>query len=146
VFWPLAIPYRSPFWLDETVSYWEISGGLRQIWSRTVDGMSFPLYFYILWTVKKLVGSQEVVLRLPSLLAMLAAVYVRYRIAREYFDRDIAACILFCVQKDVAYAAIDARPYAFAVLATNLAILTFIRWVRPPTKWNSVGLGIQSRL
>jgi len=142
------IPYRAPLWLDETVSYWEISGGFGQIWSRTVAGMSFPPYFYLLWATRELFGNREVVLRIPSVIAMLAAVYVVFRIAREFFHPDVAfiVCILFCLHKDVAFAAIDARPYAFAVLATNLAIYALLLWLRQPDTFRSVMLGASCAL
>jgi hypothetical protein len=137
------LTYKSPLWLDETVSYWEISGGFAQIWRRSIEGLSFPAYSYLLWAIREMFGSREVVLRIPSVLAMLASVFVLYRIARQFFDEDIAllVCILFCLHKDVAFAAIDVRPYAFAVLATNLAIYTLIGWVREPKTSHSILLG-----
>jgi 4-amino-4-deoxy-L-arabinose transferase-like glycosyltransferase len=135
--------YRSPLWLDETVSYWEISGGFAQIWSRTVAGLSFPAYFYILFFFRELFGNRETVLRVPSVLAMLAAVFVLYRIAREFVDYDVAliVCLLFCLHPNVAFAAIDVRPYSFAILAANLAIYVLIRWLRAPTTLLSVLFG-----
>lgn len=140
--WFLA--YRAPLWLDETVSYWEINGGFGQIWSRTISGLSFPAYLYVLWVTRAILGNSEAALRLPSVIAMLAAVYVLYRIAREFFDGGTAllVCTLFCLQGDVAFAAIDARPYAFAVLATNLSIYALIRWVKEPTALHSILLGM----
>ena len=142
VTWFLA--YKSPLWLDETVSYWGISGGFAQIWKRSVEALYFPTYFYVLWATRELFGSREIVLRAPSVLAMLAAVFVLYRIARQLFDEDVAwlVCILFCLHRDVAFAAIDARPYAFAVLATNLAIYALILWVREPKTSRSILLGV----
>ena len=139
--WFLA--YKSPLWLDETVSYWGISGGFAQIWRRSVEALYFPAYFYVLWATREIFGSREVVLRIPSVLAMLASVFVLYRIARQFLDEDVAwlVCILFCLHKDVAFAAIDARPYAFAVLATNLAIYALILWVREPKTSRSILLG-----
>ena len=65
---------QSALWLDETISYWEISGGFGQIWGR--QDVSFPAYFYILWATKALFGSSEAVLRIPSVLAMLGATYM----------------------------------------------------------------------
>ncbi len=140
--WFLA--YKSPLWLDETVSYWGISAGFAQIWKRSVEALYFPTYFYVLWATREMFGSREIVLRIPSVLAMLAAVFVLYRIARQFFDEDVAwiVCILFCLHRDVAFAAIDARPYAFAVLATNLAIYALILWVRDPKTSLSILLGV----
>src|SRR5271166_5953239 len=124
--WFLAL--RAPLWTDETLSYWQIAGGFKQIWSRSIQGNSFAAYAYILWLTKTLFGDAELVLRIPSMLAMLAAVYVFYRCAREMFEWDISllATILFTLPSRVVYAAIDVRPYAFALLLTNLAIFMFL--------------------
>jgi hypothetical protein len=128
--WFLAV--RAPLWLDETVSYWQIAGGFRQIWNRSLPVPSFPAYLYILWLTKTLFGSQELVLRIPSILAMLAAVYMFYRCARELFSQDVSlvATVLFAFHTEIVFAAIDVRPYAFAILMTNLAILAFLRWIK----------------
>ena len=136
--WFLAI--RAPLWLDETGSYWNISGGFRQIWARSVELNSFPAYFYVLWLTNAIFGGREVVLRIPSLLAMLAATYVFYRCARELFSRDVAviATILFILNRRIVFAAIDVRPYAFALLITDLAILSLIRWTKSTSQTKSV--------
>lgn len=125
--WFLALQtplLEAPLGTDETVSYWEIAGGLRQIWARSVEANSFPVYAYILWLTRTLFGRQEIVLRIPSILAMLGGVYVLYRCARELFDWDISliAIIVFMLPKLIAFEAIAIRPYAFALLVTNLTI------------------------
>src|SRR5271169_822357 len=81
--WFLAV--RAPLWTDETLSYWQIAGGFKQIWARSIQGNSFAAYAYILWLTRTLFGDKEIVLRIPSILAMLAAVYVFYKCARELF-------------------------------------------------------------
>lgn len=123
--WFIALP--SPLWLDETSSYWQIGAGFSQIWPR--QGIVFPAYTYILWLSSKLIGTGEVALRIPSILAMLGAAYLLYLSARKIFERDIAiiAVILFSLHPIVVFSAIDARPYAFAVLATNAAMLIVLR-------------------
>jgi len=128
--WFLAI--KAPLWLDETGSYWNISGGFRQIWSRSIELNSFPAYYYVLWFTNAILGSKEVVLRIPSVLAMLAATYVFYRCARNLFARDVAviATALFILNRRIVFAAIDVRPYAFALLMTNLAILSLLLWTK----------------
>jgi len=135
---------RLPLWLDETVSYWQVSAGFGQIWAR--QGLSFPAYSYILWIAKSLFGSSEFALRLPSIFAMLGAVYVLYRIAREFFPPDISliVTIAFSVHPIVIFAAIDARPYAFGVLVVNCAILSLLRWIRTQKATYAIGFGIAS--
>ena len=124
--WFLAV--RAPLWTDETLSYWQIAGGFRQIWSRSIQGNSFAAYAYILWLTNTLFGSRGIVLRVPSILAMLAAVYVFYRCARELFDWDVAliATVCFILPRGIAFAAIDVRPYSFALLVTNLTIFSVL--------------------
>ena len=133
---------RSPLWLDETVSYWQISRGFRQIWSR--QGLSFPAYSYLLWITKSLFGSGEVTLRMLSTLAMLSAVYVLYLVARELFEPDVALTliIIFCLHPIVTFAAIDARPYGCAILTVNCAILNLLRWLRTNSTRHAALLGI----
>ena len=135
------VPIRTALWLDETITYWQISGGFLQIWNR--KGLFFPAYDYILWAWKSVFGASEVAMRIPSVLAMLAAVYVLYRIAREFFELNVAtlACLVFCLHPYIVYAAIDARPYAFALLALNCAILVFLRWLRTRSSKDAVLLG-----
>src|SRR5271170_4403061 len=127
--WLLAL--RAPLWLDETLAYWQVSGGFWKIWSRSELMPSSIGYLYTLWTAKSILGSQEMALKIPSTLAMLGAVYFLFRSARELFDQEIAfiACVFFCLEPNVVFAATDARPYAFALLATNFAIFAFILWM-----------------
>jgi len=140
--WFIAI--RSPLWLDETGTYWMIKDGFSQIWSRQYFGP--PVYFYIVWLAAKVIGTSEIALRIPSVLAMLGAAYLLYLIAREFFDREIAviATIVFCIHPIVRYASIDARPYAFATLATNAAILTTLRMRNNSSNWLAALLGLTS--
>ncbi|HXR14951.1 MAG TPA: glycosyltransferase family 39 protein [Terriglobales bacterium] len=127
--WLLAL--RAPLWLDETLAYWQVSGGFWKIWSRSQLMPSSIGYLYTLWAAKSILGSREIALKIPSTLAMLGAVYFLFRSARELFDQDIAflVCVFFCLEPNVVFAATDARPYAFALLATNVAIFAFIVWV-----------------
>jgi Dolichyl-phosphate-mannose-protein mannosyltransferase len=123
--WLIAL--RAPLSEDETGSVWQVSGGFSQIWHRQY--ICFPTYSYMLWFSTKLLGISEIALRVPSILAMLVAAYLLYRVAREMFDRELAmiATVLFCLNPIVVFAAIDVRPYAFAVLVTNAVILILLR-------------------
>ncbi len=128
--WLLAL--RAPLWLDETLAYWQVSGGFEKIWSRSALMPSSIGYLYTLWAAKSILGGKEVALRIPSLFALLAAVYFLFRSARELCDRETAflAAIFFAIQYNVVFAANDARPYACALLATTLAIFAFARWMK----------------
>jgi hypothetical protein len=120
---------REPLNLDETGSYWQISGGFRQLWLNRFVVTDPPAYSYVLWFATRILGTSEAALRVPSVVAMLAAAVLLYLIARDIFDRELAlvAVALFCLNPIVIFASIDARPYALAVMVLNAAILVLIR-------------------
>jgi uncharacterized membrane protein len=124
--WFIAV--RAPLWLDETVSFYTISAGLSHISARE-GGLSSPPFFYILWFATKMLGTSEIALRVPEILATLGAAYFLYRAARELFDREAAliTTVLFCIHPIVVFGSIDVRPYAFAVLVENAAIFLLCR-------------------
>ncbi len=127
--WFLAI--RAPLWLDETLAYWQVSGGFAKVWTRSALMPSSIGYLYTLWLAKSIFGSSEIALKIPSTLALLGAVYFLFRIASELYDRETAflACIFFALTDNVVFAATDARPYAFSLLAANIATFAFVRWM-----------------
>jgi hypothetical protein len=139
--WFLAI--RAPLWLDETVSMYLIQGGFSGIMSRQIWPDS-PAYSCLLWLWTKAMGTGEITLRISSVLPMLAAVYLLYRTARALFRRDVAiiAALVFCLHPIVIFAAIDIRPYAFAVLALNAAILALVHLRHNDSNWLAVLLGL----
>ena len=141
--WFLAV--RAPLWLDETGSYWVIAKGFSQIWSRE-SGMLFPAYAYILCFSTKLIGTSEIALRVPSILAMFGAVYLLYLAARELFDRELSliATIIFCLHPIVVFASIDIRPYAFGALATNATILILLRLRHNDSNWLAALFGLSA--
>lgn len=134
---------RAPLWLDETLSYWQVSGGFGKIWSRSAQMPSSIGYLYTLWAAKSVLGTSELVLKLPSLLALLAAVYFLFRAVSELFNRETAflACVFFSLEGNVIFAATDARPYAFALLMTTIAIFAFIRWMDDGQMHQAIGFG-----
>ncbi len=140
--WFFAI--RSPLWLDETSSFWQISAGLSHIFSRR--GQVSAAYPYILWLTTRLTGTSEIGLRIPSILATLAAAYLLYRAARELFDRDVAliAVVFFCIHPIVVFASIDARPYAFGAFAINAAIFMLVRLRHSNSDWLAAGFGFSA--
>jgi hypothetical protein len=140
--WFLAI--RAPLWLDETLAYWQVSGGFGKIWSRSAQMPSSIGYLYTLWVAKSILGSQEIALKIPSMFAMLGAVYFLFRATRELFDQEIAflTCIFFCLEYNVVFAATDARPYAFALLATNFAIFAFVLWMTRQQMRHAILFGV----
>jgi hypothetical protein len=138
--WFVAV--RSPLWLDETFSFWQIKAGFWHIPSR--GGVLFVAYPYVLWFATKLLGTSEVALRIPSIVAMLGAVYLLYRAARELFGREFAfiVCIVFCSHPIIIFASVDVRAYAFATLAMSACIFLLVRLRNNDSNWLPALLGL----
>ena len=141
--WFIAI--REPLWLDETVSFFQIKGSFSEILARQ-GWPDVPVYFCILWIWSRVAGTGEIMLRIPSILAMLGAVYLLYRSARELFDRDLAviAAVVFCLHPIVVSAAIDVRPYAFGALAITASILALVHLRHNGSNWLAALFGLSA--
>jgi Dolichyl-phosphate-mannose-protein mannosyltransferase len=125
------MPLGSSLWLDEIGTYWVTNARFTEIVPRAkLFPQSVP-YAAIVWMVRALGGNSEIVLRLPSVLAAGLAVWVLYRLGLEFFDRETAflAIGIFVALPSIAFAAADARPYAFAVLTTIGALWMLVRWL-----------------
>jgi 4-amino-4-deoxy-L-arabinose transferase-like glycosyltransferase len=126
------LPIRSSFWLDETATFWVIKDGLANLLQRSFDwaGQS-PLYYLTAWLALVTGGRHEWVLRLPSLIAMLIAAWLLYRLAERLFDAASArlAVLSFICSGQVAFAADDARPYALGLCLLIATALLLVRWL-----------------
>lgn len=142
--WLLAI--RAPLYLDETGSYWLTRLGPSRMWADQFHSPACPAYYYILWLATKILGTSEVALRIPSVLAMLGAVYLLYLAAREMLDREtsLVAAIVFCIHPIIIFASTNVRPYAFAVLATNAAIFVLLRLRKNDSNWLAALFGFSA--
>ena len=124
-------PIASSFWEDELVTWWVIDGSFREMLHRSyaLQGQS-ALYYPVAWLVRH-VGDQEWVLRLPSLVAMVAAAYLLFRLATRLLDRELGrvTVLAFVVWPGVAVEASNARPYAIAVLVTIGSVLALVTWL-----------------
>lgn len=141
--WFLAI--RAPLWLDETISYFVIKGRFSEILSRQ-GWPGVPAYPYLLWLWAKAAGTGEIALRTSSVLAMLGAVYLLYRSARELLDWDVAviAAVVFCLHPIVTSEAIDVRPYPFAALAITSSIFALVRLRHNNSNWLAALFGLSA--
>lgn len=124
-------PIGSSLWLDETGTYWIVKDSLSEAIGRAARFGLVPTYYVIAWVARVLGGGNEVVLRLPSVLAMLATTWLVFRLGQRLFDREAGrlAAIVFASMGWVAFTAVDARPYAFAFLTLTASTLALVRWL-----------------
>jgi len=124
-------PIASSFWEDELVTWWVIDGSFREMLHRSyaLQGQS-ALYYPLAWLVRH-VGDKEWVLRLPSVVAMVVAVYLLFRLATRLLDRELGrvAVLAFVLWPGIAFEASNARPYAIAVLVTVASVFALVTWL-----------------
>lgn len=142
------LPLWSPLWLDETASWFRVRTGLMSILHRPDVFLMSTVYAAMLWAFQAVLGRSEWVLRLPSLLAMCAATYLLYRLSRRLVDREFAlsAAAVYMLLHSVAFAACDARPYAFTMLAVIASTLLLVRWTGAGRIVDAIGYGLTAGL
>jgi len=129
-----AMPIRSGLWEDEAATFWVVKDGLPEaaLRSWTWSGQSV-LYYATAWLGRHLAPflGLEISLRLPSLVAMAAAAWLLYLVGRRLAGPAVGAVavLAFLCLPEVAFAAIDARPYALALALLLASTLFLIRWV-----------------
>jgi len=119
-------------WLDETGTYWVVSGDVQDTVDRATrfQGQS-PVFFVIEWIARVIGQGNEIVLRLPSLLSMATAALLLYRLAvRLVGDRGaLVGVASFVTSWKIVNEAIDARPYAFGLMIIVGSMLALVRWL-----------------
>jgi mannosyltransferase len=143
VFRGWIVPLSSSFWLDETGTYYIISGSWAQYLDRMAYNIQSPFYTAVLWPVFHLGGTSELVLRLPSILAMAAAAVLVFFIARRLTDASggVLAMMLFVSMRDVAWLAWQARPYATSMALALVSVWFFLLWLERRTAFASILCG-----
>ena len=118
-----------------------------QIWEliHNVDAVFGPYYFFMhFWT--GLIGDTEIELRLPSIIAMAAAVALAGELARRLFSPSagLLTGLILCLLPNLSRYAAEARPYAFACFFSVLALLLLYRALERPGKlrWTTYALAV----
>lgn len=141
-------PMFSSLWLDELGTWWVIKDGFSDAIDRAIEyqGQS-PLFYVIAWGWRRIAGSSEFALRMPSLVAYALATFLLYRLARRLFDEEVAriAAVVFAASI-TAFSASDFRPYSLAILFIVAASLALISWFDRGGLWLGVLYAILAAL
>ena len=143
------LPAKSSFWLDETSTFWMVKDGLGAALTRPMywSGQS-PVYYLTAWLAFLAGGQNELVLRIPSLAAMLVAARLLFKLATRLFGREAAmsAVLAFACSEYVAFAAADARPYALGLCFLIGAALMLVQWLVSDRKRDAAGYSLFSAI
>lgn len=111
---------NAALWYDEAFSAWLAGLPLNRLVAATQGDVHPPFYYFVLWTVSRVLGHAEAVLRLPSLLAGLALLPVVYGLAQRLrLSRQAAvlATVITALAPFQIYYSGEARSYALLTLA-----------------------------
>ncbi len=124
-------------WLDELHTSWVVSGTFDEIARRARIGNQSPLYFYLVRGSTLLLGSNEMAIRLPSLMAgiglMVAVGSVMWRWCGVAWAGWLAAGLV-AVDHNMIFFAQEARPYALVQLVAWLQLAAFWR-LQSTVRW-----------
>jgi mannosyltransferase len=126
---------------DEVTTADVAQRSLADIW-RLVQNIDAVLgsYYIVMHGWTSVVGTTELDLRLPSIVAMAAAVAASGELGRRLFDPVVGTVtgLFLCALPNISRYAAEARPYAFACLLSVVALLVLsgalprgrpLRWV-----------------
>src|SRR5580658_5358393 len=126
-----VIPMGSSFWVDEMATSFVVTHGADDPTLRVAPQVPMSIYYAVPRAAGKVFGFSEAAYRLPSLLAMLAALWLIGRIAGRLIHPDAAWFTVFaCLAlRGFNYQAADARPYALGTCVLCLSAWLLIRWM-----------------
>lgn len=136
--------WGAPLWFDETFSG-VIAGqhSVGELVGWCLNELTGPGYYMPLWAWEKIAGSSDVALRLPSIVASLAAPPLL--LWRGHPDRDVRLvwATLAALWMPGLLSAGDARPYAALFLLGCVQAIAFLNLMRAPRvttalAWTSV--------
>jgi len=130
--WFQLAQLRVGFRTDESLSMWVSSDGIGDTISRAqrFQGNS-PVYFSFVWLWRQIVGDGEFILRLPSVLAIVATCLVLVHFGRELGSTHMgmAAAVVLLSAPGVMAAATTVRPYSFLLLFAVLSSRALWWWL-----------------
>jgi mannosyltransferase len=132
---------------DEVTTADVAQRSVAEIWHmlHTVDAV-FGLYYFFTHAWTRVAGVTELDLRLPSIIAMAAAVAAAGELGRRLFDPAVGTVtgLFLCVLPNTSRYAAEARPYALACLLSVLALLALTGALdrARPLRWAGYGLTV----
>jgi 4-amino-4-deoxy-L-arabinose transferase-like glycosyltransferase len=123
--WLTLVTARKPYWMDEVLAVWTARrGSLGAVWEALRQGAEFspPLYHVLLRAILAAGLDDPVILRLPSILAIVVVALAAFVLVRRRFPLPLAClALVFCLSGLLFTFAIQVRPYAAVAACFALA-------------------------
>jgi uncharacterized membrane protein len=125
-------PLYASLWLDETVTAWIIKGSFYEVLCKAFEYQAqSPLYFLLLKSWTLLFGERDTTLRFFSSFLTVLDLGALYALSRALSIKNTVFFVIFpfiCLE-EVIKASFTARPYALALLAVTLSVLSLVRLI-----------------
>ena len=125
------MPLGSSFWVAEMGTVFVVEHGAAHPSLAVAPQVPKSIYYALPRAASALLGSSEIVYRLPSTLAMGLALFLIARLAARLIHPRAAwfAAFVCLALSGIGYQAADARPYALGTLAAAAGALGLVRWL-----------------
>jgi hypothetical protein len=125
------MPLGSSFWVDEMGTVFVVEHGAAHPSFAVAPQVPKSMYYALPRAAAALLGSSEIVYRLPSTLAMGLALLLISRLAARLIHPRAAwfAAFACLALSGISYQAADARPYALGTLVAASGALALVRWL-----------------
>ncbi|HWP83871.1 MAG TPA: hypothetical protein VNN17_01665 [Terriglobia bacterium] len=125
------MPLGSSFWLDEAFTAFLVRHGYSHPSLADVPQAVASIYYYLPAASVAVLGFSEAAFRLPSVLAMAAALFLTGRLAARLVHPAAAWLAVFASMalSGINYQAADARPYALGTCLAAASFLFLVRWM-----------------
>ena len=127
------VPMGTSLGLDESGNWWVIKDGFQAMLqrARVWPGGQSVLFNSLVMAARSIGGHSDFVMRIPTVLAALGALYLLYRLGRKLFGPLAAmfSCLVFVTMREVVYVASTVRPYSLAILLVIGAMLCLVNWL-----------------
>ena len=124
------MPLPSSLWVDELVTVFVVRYPGDPSFA-VAPQVPLSLYYWLPRISFALFGNSEIALRLPSIVAMAAALFFIARLAARLIHPAAAWFAVFAALafRNFDYFAVDARPYGLGVAVGTASVLFLIRWL-----------------
>lgn len=121
-------------WNDEGTSVALARASISAIVNAAARDIHPPLYYLLLSGWIQGAGITEFALRFLSVMAGVLVIALTFRIAREFFDQDVAvlAAVLSALNPFQVYYAQEARMYIWVTLFATLSVWSMVVMLKPP--------------
>ncbi|MBI2327838.1 glycosyltransferase family 39 protein [Candidatus Curtissbacteria bacterium] len=132
----LALNFHD-FWFDEAITYHFARLPVKNLLEVVLADNNPPLYYLLIHYLVK-ISPDELILRLPSLLANLLSILALYHFVKTKIDKRVAtvSASLFAVSPLSIYLATEARLHSLALLFVTLIINSFFKLLTKPSPVN----------